>query len=149
MFWSDCSALKDLWFNGVIYRGVNANSFFRFCWTLASNKKCQNIVQLFVHDVSPLASYWRYFELAYHSYYDVTMCRIVSCVFELMCWELKKQWLRSYQVLRLAVTAATWSSNVATGSMVPLIGSSTKMQNEKNTTFLALLRLLYALEWTK
>ena len=31
----------------------------------------------------------------------------------------------------------------------PLIGMSTKMQNKKNTTFLALLRLFYALEWTK
>ena len=31
----------------------------------------------------------------------------------------------------------------------PPIGMSTKMQNEKNTTFLALLRLLNALEWTK
>ena len=29
------------------------------------------------------------------------------------------------------------------------IGISTKMQNEKNTTFLALLRPFYALEWTK
>ena len=31
----------------------------------------------------------------------------------------------------------------------PPIGMSTKMQNRKNTTFLALLRLFYALEWTK
>ena len=29
------------------------------------------------------------------------------------------------------------------------IGMSTKMHNEKNTTFLALLRQLNALEWTK
>ena len=29
------------------------------------------------------------------------------------------------------------------------IGLSTKMQNKKNTTFLALLRLVFALEWTK
>ena len=29
------------------------------------------------------------------------------------------------------------------------MGMSTKMPNEKNTTFLALLRLLYALKWTK
>ena len=35
------------------------------------------------------------------------------------------------------------------GAIVPPIGMSTKMQNEKNTTFLALLRLLNALEWTK
>ena len=31
----------------------------------------------------------------------------------------------------------------------PPIGMSTKMQNGKNTTFLALLRLFYALKWTK
>ena len=35
------------------------------------------------------------------------------------------------------------------GAIAPPIGKSTKMQNEKNTKFLALLRLLYALEWTK
>ena len=29
------------------------------------------------------------------------------------------------------------------------MGMSTKIPNEKNTTFLALLRLLYALKWTK
>ena len=34
------------------------------------------------------------------------------------------------------------------GATAP-IGMSTKMQNEKNTTFLALLRLFYVLEWTK
>ena len=31
----------------------------------------------------------------------------------------------------------------------PLIGMSTEMQNKKNTTFVALLRLFHALEWTK
>ena len=31
----------------------------------------------------------------------------------------------------------------------PPIGMSTKMQNKKNTTFLALLRMFHALEWTK
>ena len=35
------------------------------------------------------------------------------------------------------------------GAIAPPIGMSTKMQNEKNTTSLALLRLFYALEWTK
>ena len=35
------------------------------------------------------------------------------------------------------------------GYSPPPIGMSTKMQNEQNTTFLALLRLFYALEWTK
>ena len=30
----------------------------------------------------------------------------------------------------------------------PPIGLSTKMQNKQNTTFLALLRLFFALEWT-
>ena len=32
------------------------------------------------------------------------------------------------------------------GSIASLIGMSTKMQNKKSTTFLALLRLFYALE---
>ena len=43
------------------------------------------------------------------------------------------------------------ASSVARGGYSPPpppIGMSTKMQNEKNTTFLALLRLFYALEWT-
>ena len=31
----------------------------------------------------------------------------------------------------------------------PPIGLSTKMQNKKNTTFLALLKLVFGLEWTK
>ena len=35
------------------------------------------------------------------------------------------------------------------GAIAPSIGMSTKMQNGKNTAFLALLRLFYALEWTK
>ena len=35
------------------------------------------------------------------------------------------------------------------GGYSPLIDMSTKMQNGKNTTFLALWRLFYALEWTK
>ena len=43
------------------------------------------------------------------------------------------------------------SSSVARGGAIapPPIDMSTKMQNEKNTTSLALLRLFYALEWTK
>ena len=35
------------------------------------------------------------------------------------------------------------------GGYSPPIGLSTKMQNKKNTTFLALLRLFFALKWTK
>ena len=35
------------------------------------------------------------------------------------------------------------------GGYIPPIGLSTKMQNKKNTTFLALLRLSFALELTK
>ena len=35
------------------------------------------------------------------------------------------------------------------GGLALPIGMSTKMQNGKNTTFLALLKLCYALEWTK
>ena len=43
------------------------------------------------------------------------------------------------------------ASSVARGGYSPLppIGLSTKMQNKKNTTFLALLRLVFALELTK
>ena len=42
------------------------------------------------------------------------------------------------------------TSSVARGGLQPPpIGLSTKSQNEKNTTFLALLRLFYAMEWTK
>ena len=40
-------------------------------------------------------------------------------------------------------------SSVARGGYSPPIGMSTEMQNGKNITFLALLRLFYALEWTK
>ena len=40
------------------------------------------------------------------------------------------------------------ASSVAGGGFPP-IGLSTKMQNKKNTTFLALLRLSFALELTK
>ena len=35
------------------------------------------------------------------------------------------------------------------GVTPPPIGLPTKMQNKKNTTFLALLRLSFALDWTK
>ena len=54
-------------------------------------------------------------------------------------WVGKRQWALNF-------------SSVARGGgglIAPPIGMSTKMQNEKNTTFLALLRLFYALEWTK
>ena len=41
-------------------------------------------------------------------------------------------------------------SSVATGGgYTTPIGMSTEMQNGKNTMFLALLRLFYALEWAK
>ena len=48
-------------------------------------------------------------------------------------------------VLRIRVT----SSSIGGGGYRPPIGLSTKMQNKENTTFLALLRLVFALEWTK
>ena len=35
------------------------------------------------------------------------------------------------------------------GVIDPTYGLSTKMQNKENNTFLALLRLVFALEWTK
>ena len=40
-------------------------------------------------------------------------------------------------------------SSVARGAIASPIGLSTKTQNRENTTFLALLRLLFVLEWTK
>ena len=49
-------------------------------------------------------------------------------------------------------TLVKQSSSVARGGGGAIAlpnGMSTKMRNEKNTTFLALLRLFYALEWTK
>ena len=50
-------------------------------------------------------------------------------------------------VLRVRVT---FSSVGGRGEVyTPPIGLSTKMQNKKNTTFLALLRRFFALEWTK
>ena len=48
-------------------------------------------------------------------------------------------------VLRVRVT---FSNVGGRGGYRPPIGLSTKMQNKKNTTFLALLRLFFALEWT-
>ena len=35
------------------------------------------------------------------------------------------------------------------GAIAPPVGLPTKMQNKENTTFLALLRLSFALDWTK
>ena len=55
-----------------------------------------------------------------------------------------------YQRIDLYVNLHTSSVAKGEGSYSPPhpIVMSTKMQNEKNTTFLALLRLFYALEWT-
>ena len=50
---------------------------------------------------------------------------------------------------RIEVSSVARGEGGAEGSIAPTIGISTKMQNEKNTTFLALLRQLNALEWTK
>ena len=50
-------------------------------------------------------------------------------------------------VLRVRVTFS--SVGGGGGKLWPPIGLSTKMQNKKNTTFLALLRLVFALESTK
>ena len=50
-------------------------------------------------------------------------------------------------VLRVRVTFSSVGGRG--GVYTPPIGLSTKMQNEKNTTFLALLRRVFALEWTK
>ena len=51
-------------------------------------------------------------------------------------------------VLRARVTLS-YVGGGGGGGYRPPIGLSTKMQNKKNTTFLALLRLVLALEWTK
>ena len=44
---------------------------------------------------------------------------------------------------------ATSSSVAGEGATALPIGLPTKMQNKKSTTFLALLRLSFALDWTK
>ena len=50
----------------------------------------------------------------------------------------------------LNITNSIEAGSVARGATAPPpIGMSTKMQNEKSTTFIALLRPLNALEWTK
>ena len=49
-------------------------------------------------------------------------------------------------VLRVRVTSNRIGGE---GGYRPPIGLSTKMQNKENTTFLALLSLIFALEWTK
>ena len=59
--------------------------------------------------------------------------------------------LQNYFSSRYVFVAAE-SSSVARergGGAVAPIGMSTKMQKKKNTTFLALLRLFYALKLTK
>ena len=52
-------------------------------------------------------------------------------------------------VLRVRVTSSSVGGGGGRGFIDPPIGLSTKMQNKKNTKFLALLRLFSALEWTK
>ena len=62
----------------------------------------------------------------------------------------KFYWVNLQRKVQLFVGSMT--SSVARrggGGYSPPIGMSTKMQNKKNTTFLALLRLLNALEWIK
>ena len=50
---------------------------------------------------------------------------------------------------RRVVLSSVARGGAGGGGAIAPIGMSTKMQNEKNTTFLALLRLFYVLEWTK
>ena len=50
-------------------------------------------------------------------------------------------------MLRVRVTFS--SLGRGGGGYRPPIGLSTKMKNKKNNTFLALLKLVFALEWTK
>ena len=52
-------------------------------------------------------------------------------------------------VCKLLIHKLPRSSVARGGAIAPPIGMSTKMQNEKNITFLVLLRLFYALEWNK
>ena len=49
-------------------------------------------------------------------------------------------------VLRVRVTSSGIGGG---GGYKPPFGLSTKMRNKENTTFLALLRLVFALKWTK
>ena len=51
-------------------------------------------------------------------------------------------------VLRVRVSLSSVGGGGGGGCRSP-IGLSTKMQNKKNTTFFALLRLFFAMEWTK
>ena len=58
---------------------------------------------------------------------------------------LQINWIATFAQLAL-----TWHSRVARGGAIVFpIGLPTKMQNKENTTFLALLRLFFVLEWTK
>ena len=47
-----------------------------------------------------------------------------------------------------ATSSVAREGGAGRGAIAPPIGMSTKVQNKKNTPFLALLRLFYALEWT-
>ena len=60
--------------------------------------------------------------------------------------ELLQQTMRQSKFSNLLSSVAREEG--AGGYSLP-IGMSTKQQNKKNTTFLALMRLFYALEWTK
>ena len=63
-------------------------------------------------------------------------------------WRLARVFLSLHASLR-TLTLSSVARGGGGATAPPPIGMSTKMQNEKNITFLALLRLFYALEWTK
>ena len=80
------------------------------------------------------------------------MIGLVLCAVSVACNFLKTITTdKLYQRIDLYVNLHTSTVARGEGSYSPphLVVMSTKMQNEKNTTFLALLRLFYALEWTK
>ena len=52
-------------------------------------------------------------------------------------------------VSRVRVTFSSVGGGGGGGVIAPPIGLTTKMLNKEDTMFLALLRLVFALEWTK
>ena len=57
--------------------------------------------------------------------------------------------LEAKDVLEDSTSDSSVARGGRSGRYSPHIGLSAKMQNKKNTTFLALLALFFALEWTK
>ena len=87
-----------------------------------------------------------------HTRYRLLYLSIVDAPSRAVAYNIAKMHRTKIYVALLPVYAF-FGSIVARGSRgggySPPIGMSAKMQNGKNTTFLALLSLFHALEWTK